>query len=118
MINVGIYLDPLSSNLEAMGPAIKFFKEKYDIVSTHIFSDNKMKTYVDMACLSSFYMSFYRDALLFTSVQDFLSNQYNIISNTVYVVVSKKELEENYINKNSMKNVKILSLQNGEINEL
>lgn len=118
MINIGIYLDPDSSDMKAIGPAISYLKDKHTIVSAHIFSDLHTKTYLDMACLSSFYMSYYKEYILFTNLEDFLSNQYQIISTKIYIATSKKQLEENYIQKKSIDNAKFLIIENGDVNEL
>ena len=116
-MNVGIYID--SAYSEFISLAIQYLKKTRGVVEPHIFSDGRISSYIDMACLSSFYMRFYRDSLLFTNLEDFLSNQYDVISNDIYVMVLKKELESNYINKNSIKNVKFLTFDdNGEIHEI
>lgn len=116
-INIAIYIDN-DSDLNII-PAIKnFFSKKYPIVLPHIFHDHLISTYVDFAYLPTFYMSFYQQSLVFTNLENFLINQNNINSSDIYVITNKEELENNHMTKKELANIKLLSINNGEIYEL
>lgn len=117
MFNIGIHIDgPVSK--DTIGLVTKYFKNLNNFTSIHIFTDEDITTYMDMAYLSCFYMSFYTESILFLNLENFLSNQHSIISNSVYLLTSKEELDSSYITKKSIKDVQLLTIRNGDIYEI
>lgn len=117
MFNIGIHIDgPVSKN--TIDLVTKYFKSLNSFTGIHIFTDEDIVTHMDMAYLSCFYMSFYTESILFLNLENFLSNQHTIISNSVYLLTSKEELDSNYVTKKSFKDIRLLTIKNGEIYEI
>lgn len=117
MSNIGIHIDGPTSK-DTIDIAIKHFKKLNAFVGFHIFTDEDITTHMDMAYLSCFYMNFYTESILFLNLENFLANQDNIISENIYLLTSKEELDSHHITKNDLKKIHILTIQNGDIHEL
>lgn len=117
MFNIGIYINN-TVTADLIKIIIEFFRSKNLVVCPHIFTDDYISNYFDLAQLSSFYMSFYKNSILFTNLNDFLINRYDIVSNNVYVITTVEELKENYLTAQNLQNVKLLYLKNGTIYEI
>jgi hypothetical protein len=117
MFNIGIHIDGPTSK-DTLDLAIRYFKKLNNFTNLHIFTDEDITTHMDMAYLSCFYMNFYTEGILFLNLENFLANQQNIISDSIYLLTSKEELNSHYITKNDLKNIHLLTLQNGDIHEI
>lgn len=117
MLNIGIHIDgPVTK--DTIDLVTKYFKNLNNFTGIHIFTDEDIMTYMDMAYLSCFYMSFYTESILFLSLENFLSNQHSIMSNSIYLLTSKEELDSSYVIKKDLKDIRLLTIQNGDIYEI
>lgn len=117
MLNIGIYINN-SITQNFVDSIIKFLQSKHEVVCPHIFSDDYIVSYFDLACLPSFYMYFYNKSILFTNLNDFLANRYDILSKDIYVITNINELKEHYLTPQNLNGIKLLQIINGEINEI
>lgn len=116
-INLGIYIDDIE-DINIIDSIRLFLETKYDIVSIHLFGDTILTKNINIAYLSSFYMSFFKGSLLFTNLENFLINKDSIISQDIFVITSLQELYNHHITKHSLETIKLLTIENGAINEI
>jgi hypothetical protein len=65
--------------------------------------------------LYSFYLRFYKGAVIFLNINDYLSNKLNVQDNQIYVVCEVKDLIDVGLDKNSLSGVKLIKIQNDEV---
>lgn len=117
MFSIGIHIEgPV--NKETIDLATKYFKKLNNFTNVHIFTDEDIAVYMDMAYLPCFYMSFYSESILFLNLENFLANRYSLISENIYVLISKEQLDSYHMTKNDLQNVHLLTIQNGDIYEI
>lgn len=115
--NIAIYYNGSSCNI--INKIKDFFAEENKIVSVHIFTDSEgVCADYNTACLPSFYMPFYKDSLVFTTIEDFIENQKDIISSKIYVITSIEEIKKYHINKKTIDSIKFLKIENETIYEI
>lgn len=107
------------SSLSIIKNTFDYFRSKENAIDCYIFSDNELLLATHtIATLSTFYMTFYKENIVFLTLSDFLSHKDNIISSKIYLYSSLDELLTNNINKNLLNNVGLMSYENGIIYEI
>lgn len=115
--SIGIYINS-EEDLNHIPKILEFYKNKYKSINPNLFTDLSLNKYLNMSYLSSFYMEFCKYILVFTSMSDFLENQYNIISNDIHVITSMEEIKNYHMNKNNVLNLKLLTYKDGDLYEI
>lgn len=114
---VGVYLENFDQ-LDLIDTIKLFLEKTYDIVHIHMFGDGALTSYTNLAYLSTFYMYFFKQALLFMNIEDFLIHKDSLVSSDIYIITTIEDIKINHIPKQDLKNIKLLTINNGEINEI
>lgn len=67
------------------------------------------------AILYSFYLKFYKGSIIFLDIKDYIDNQYLVDHLNKYVVCTPQEIIDSKLDKYSLKNVKIININNNMV---
>ena len=97
----------------------QYIFDNYSFYDIFLFVDDIINEPTDCAALSSFYMRFYKGSLVFTNLEDYLSNQDKILSTNIFIISSAEQLiEYNESKLKLQKNTKLLQYKDNRINEV
>lgn len=111
--SIGIYIGS-NQDLEILSKLCNFFYSTYN-ANINIFTDIDINAYLNIANLPTFYMMFCPYSLVFINIADFLQYQYNVVAQEIYVLTSLDDLQKNYIEKNNLSNITLLTLKEEKI---
>jgi len=91
------------------------YHKKY--IDFHIFSDSLPLTKIKFAVLSSFYIRFYKNTIIFDNLDTYNTYKTKIISDSLILILNSQQLNDLELFKN-LKNTKLLHYDGNQIYDI
>jgi|LakMenEpi03Aug12_release.lakeMendotaPanAssembly.Ray.scaffolds.fasta_scaffold18253_5 hypothetical protein len=108
-INLGLMVDAVGPN--GLDSIIGFFKEKYVVDDVVVFSKDPLLSNIDSSygVLSLYYFKFYKGAVVFFTLDDYLEYQDYSLSKDIYLYFDDQSIENiESVDRNMLKNIQML----------
>jgi len=113
--SIGIFANDLSKNEKLILKIKEFFYSNEYKPDIFVFSDNaKVKGFSHTAVLSSFYMRFHKDEIVFLDINDYLINKDKILAHCS-IVIEPSEIQTHKLNRKILENCDLLTIHNGTL---
>lgn len=103
-----------NSNTDVLSSLYKYFKSNYSDIF-FITENSELALDNHYALMYSFYLKFHADTIVFTNIEDYIYNKDNLSSKNIYVLTTLDEIITQNLDKSYLKNIKIISIENGDV---
>ena len=108
---LAIFVD-INDDINIVPHINNYFKYQYD--DFVIISDQTDKMGTEYAIIPSIYLKFFQHSVVFLSPQTFLEKEY-VLANEIFICASVDDLLSCFINKQRLRNIKLISIKNEKI---
>jgi hypothetical protein len=113
--SIGIFTNNISNDERLVLKIKEFMLSHEDQPDIFVFSDDpRTKGFSHTAILSSFYMRFYKNEIIFLNINDYLDNKDKILAHCS-VFINPSEIQQSKINRKLLQNCNLLTTHNGTI---
>mgnify|MGYP003336452484 CR=1 FL=1 len=113
--SIGIFTNNIIDNEKLILKIKEFLLSNDNQPDIFIFSDEpRVRGFLHTAILSSFYMRFHQDEIIFLDINDYLDNKDKIVAHCS-VFLHPSEIQKSKLNRKILENCNLITIENGEI---